>query len=111
MVCFLLPTICPAPTTPNRLTSAAAARLELVLKEGRLALLARLVNCRPAKSDVDISDFKCLSYAHISEAVGFLCVSEEEESMSEMACSGAGIFLPRQTRPQNRALTIVAVPM
>ena len=49
-----LPTICPAPITPNRLTSAAAGRLELVLKERRLAPLARLAICRPAMKEVDI---------------------------------------------------------
>ena len=47
-------TICPAPTTPNRLTSAAAARLGLALNERRLALLARLANCRPVRRDVAI---------------------------------------------------------
>lgn len=49
-----VPTICPAPITPKRLTSAAAGRLELVLKERRLAPLARLAICRPAMKDVDI---------------------------------------------------------
>ena len=51
---LLLPTICPAPTTPNCFTSAAAATLELVLSERRLALLARLANCRPARRVVDM---------------------------------------------------------
>lgn len=55
---LLVPTICPAPTTPSRLTSDAAARLELVLKERRLTLLARLANCRPARKDVDIESYE-----------------------------------------------------
>ena len=49
-----MPTICPAPTTPNLFTSAAVARVELVLKERLLALLAKLVNCLPAIKGGDI---------------------------------------------------------
>ena len=51
---LLMPTICPAPTTPNLLTSAAAASLELVLKERLLALLANWVSGRLAKSGDDM---------------------------------------------------------
>lgn len=39
-----MPTICPAPITPNLLTSAAAASLELVLKERLAVLLTKFVN-------------------------------------------------------------------
>ena len=49
-----MPTICPAPTTPNLLTSAAAASLELVLKEHLEALLAKLVNWLLASKGEDM---------------------------------------------------------
>jgi hypothetical protein len=51
---LLMPTICPAPTTPNRLTSATAARLVLALNERLPALPATLTNCFPAKRVEDI---------------------------------------------------------
>ena len=49
-----MPTICPAPTTPNLLTSAAAASLELVLKEHLEALLAKFVNWLLANKGEDM---------------------------------------------------------
>ena len=49
-----MPTICPAPTTPNLLTSAAAASLELVLKEHLDALLAKAVNWLLASKGEDM---------------------------------------------------------
>ena len=50
-----MPTICPAPTTPNLLTSAAAASLELVLKEHLEALLAKFVNWLLASKGEDMA--------------------------------------------------------
>lgn len=46
--------ICPAPTTPNLLTSAAAESLGLLLSDLLLTLLAMLLICRPASKGEDM---------------------------------------------------------
>lgn len=47
-------TICPAPTTPSLLTSAAAAVVELMLKQRRHVFAAILLDGRVAKESKDM---------------------------------------------------------